>query len=99
VALTEEFDKHMIFVSPLGTKMQTVGICKALGGKSHNSNRLRSQVVYATPVLYNEEYYTTSYESNPIQVAYRIVEGDWQPIEIAALPESESGQQTLFGDG
>ena len=60
--LRDEFKDYMFYISPLGTKMETVGIYLFFEKFQPN----RAQVIYAFPGAYNEKKYTLKYEENRI---------------------------------
>lgn len=79
-----------IVISPLGSKMQTVGLAKALLGLTNPRDRLRTQVVYAPPVHYNESYYTVAFDKWPYETVYDLMPGGWREWFPAAKPAREA---------
>jgi len=58
------YKDHMFYVSPLGPKMETVGIYLFF---ETNHPADRAQVIYASPVIYNSAKYTVDYDINIVE--------------------------------
>lgn len=58
-----EYKDYMWYISPLGTKMQTVGVYLFFESLPPDS---RAEVVYASPLKYNKKKYTIDYDHNCI---------------------------------
>lgn len=59
----QDYEDFLFFISPLGTKMQVVGIY--LFFEEHEP-LTKAQIVYALPVRYNDERYSIGYEKGKV---------------------------------
>jgi len=58
------YQDYMLYISPLGTKMEAVGVYTFF---ESNHPADRAQVVYASPVIYNHEKYTFTYDGEVVE--------------------------------